>query len=162
MEEKRGFITCRCGLAKADDYMACIKQTRPTKCPCFRSGAGCSIDCSCKNCHNTLGARQVVEKQQIPRATRKDAIYKRKRSVEFFTDETEPNKTEDVWSGQETAALLCCVNILLLTSIPRTSEIVYEIYSAVSNCYPVKNIGLQLGKKSLDEVTQKLGLLNLL
>ena len=152
-------VSCRCGAARPEGYKSCLKRSR---CPCSKSGAGCLVSCCCRNCHNEMGVRPILEKQQTPRAKRKDVTYKRKRGSEFFTDETETNKTEDVWSGQETAALLCCVNILLLTSIPRTSEIVYEIYSAVSNCYPVKNIGLQLGKKSLDEVTQKLGLLNLL
>ena len=107
-------VSCRCGAARPEDCKSCLKQSC---CPCSKSGAGCLVSCSCRNCHNEMGVRPVLEKQQTPHVKRKDITYKRKRGSEFFTDETEPNKTEDVWSGQETAALLCCVNILLLTAI---------------------------------------------
>ena len=117
---------CKCGntITKRDTTrVSCKDCERKTRCPCVAKGAGCTVNCKCKNCENIFQTGGVSASVNKGRKHRRETVssYKRKPGIEFMESEN-ALVTSGPWSLLETLCLVVCKELLILNALTVNSS----------------------------------------
>ena len=161
-KEKQKSTGCRCGMNKKGSFQSCtdIEGQRKTKCPCFRDGSACKSNlCFCKRYKNPFSQFQALETEVTKSATRKrkrHSSYTRVRGEEFL-QASDSEASQGPWTKLEGCMLQTIKSFLgVFTSVPVTAESVEKLYNFLANSEKAKELGLDLGTKSVNQIKGKM------
>lgn len=151
---------CRCGnnITKSDKTrVSCKDGKRKTKCPCVAEGAGCTVNCKCKNCGNIYQTGGVSANPNKGKKRRTETLssYKRKPGIEFMESEN-ASVTSGAWSILETLCLVVCKELLILSALTVNSSNLSTLYNFVAESDKVKELSFIIARKTTAQVAAKI------
>lgn len=151
---------CKCGntITKKDTKrVSCKDSERKTRCPCVAEGAGCTINCKCKNCGNIFQTGGVSARLNKGRKSRRETVssYKRKPGTEFMESEN-ASVTSGPWSLLETLCLVVCKELLILNALTVNSSNLSTLYNFVAESDKVKELSFIIAQKTTAQVAAKI------
>lgn len=115
---------CSCGVNR--DLKACLPSVRyPSRCPCLRSGRGCTSLCRCRNCQNPNGCRPARVK--VCRERRAHPLQTQIQKSETFARLRGEKLSESCWSDFENIV----VHEIILQETDESESSILKLYSDV-------------------------------
>ena len=149
-------VKCSCGKTNRGEQAHCQeiqhKYTTTVRCPCLKNKLGCSLDCSCKNCHNPNGQNITADRPKRKRAKHDWQQVDHHTSLEFAK-----MKHELLSSGPLTKfEFFLLENILTYCSeegIDETPENISSIYDSIQT-HIQTDPSLPMSTKSIQDITK--------
>ena len=132
--------------------VSCKDGERKRRCPCVAEGAGCTVNCKCKNCGNIFQTGGVSANLNKGKKSRRD---KRKPGIEFMESEN-ASVTSGPWSLLETLCLVVCKELPILNALTVNSSNLSTLYNFVAESDKVKELSFIIARKTTAQAAAKI------